>query len=339
MQRTLAARRRDGFRHAARLVAEVCEIAGAPSLIDDARVELARAGVIEAVQRHDDTVLFDWLMDAMSFQGVSDAAAFTFMEEHGRITHNAIAAALRKQPVCSKLTSWWHYERCGYRKIARTCNQPQLLKACSLPTHDLRNGSLNQAAYGLFLFLRDAAKGDLVRWIDERLAQSGAAANPNAAVQSLIVPLRQIHGLSDKVLSMSLSMLLLAGDVDREPWIEAGTGMVAIDTLVHSWFVRTGILHRLRAEHPYGARCYGEDGCASLVARFAQKIDASRFNPDFPTVFPRFVQHAIWRFCAQSGMAQCNAIRVRDGTRCSELDCDLRGDCDRRAIPLAVAAE
>jgi hypothetical protein len=31
--------------------------------------------------------------------------------------------------------------------------------------------------------------------------------------------------------------------------------MIAIDTLVHNWLHRTGILHRFEADHAYGMAC------------------------------------------------------------------------------------
>jgi hypothetical protein len=36
-------------------------------------------------------------------------------------------------------------------------------------------------------------------------------------------------------------------------------------------------------------------GCAEIIEAVAERIDASAFNFTFPAVFPRFVQHAIWR--------------------------------------------
>jgi hypothetical protein len=47
-----------------------------------------------------------------------------------------------------------------------------------LPTHDLRNDHLNQAAYALYLFIRDIAEGDLIGWIDQQLQ---AANSPDVA--------------------------------------------------------------------------------------------------------------------------------------------------------------
>ena len=55
------------------------------SIVDDARVGLARHGVIAAVQRHDTPAIFDWLIDALSYQGVSDNIAYHYMEQHGRL--------------------------------------------------------------------------------------------------------------------------------------------------------------------------------------------------------------------------------------------------------------
>jgi hypothetical protein len=63
------------------------------------------------------------------------------------------------------------------------------------------------------------------------------------------------------------------------------------------------------AEHLYGGKCYGPNGCASIIELVSRRIDARRFNGDFPRVFPRFVQLAIWRFCAQDVVDQCNGTR------------------------------
>jgi hypothetical protein len=330
-------KRHDAFGHALALIRDVCGVAGTASLIEDARADLARTGVIEAVQHHDDTALFGWLLDVMSYQGISDVAAWTYMERHGRVAHGDVAAGLEGGPPCPKLKSYWHFSGCGYRKTAQICNEPNHFQSCPLPKHDLRNGNLNQAAYGLHLFMRDITNGDFVRWIDARLAlvdRPRPHMRSQSLVDALIAPLRNVHGLSDKVLNMSLSMLLLAGDPNRKAWVTAGTAMIAIDTLVHNWFHRTGILARLNAEHPYGPRCYTDHGCASIIGAAARKIDARAYNPEFPPVFPRFVQFAIWRFCSQAGFNQCNGNTVRDGTRCTDADCPLFAGCDRIALPL-----
>jgi len=150
---------RSSLDQGAPLIRLICQIAGARSLIDDARVGLARPGVIAAVQRHDTPAIFNWLIDALSYQGVSDSIAYGYMEQHGRIRWQDIAATLADQPSCPKLKGYWLFEDCGNRKNTDTCANPQHRPDCPLPRHDLRNGRLNQTAYSLYLFLRDLADG------------------------------------------------------------------------------------------------------------------------------------------------------------------------------------
>ena len=82
--------------------------------------------------------------------------------------------------------------------------------------------------------------------------------------------------------------------------------MIAIDTLVHNFLHRTGLLEDCGVPHAYGLGCYASGGCADIIRAAALQIDASAFNARFPRVFPRFVQHAIWRFCAADGLNICN---------------------------------
>jgi hypothetical protein len=318
--------------YATGLVRTVCKLAGEVRLIYDCREILAKAGVLDAVRDHDDAVLLEWLMESLSYQGVSDAVAYGYMEEHGNVNFNTVAKSLTRTGSCPKLNSYWQFDDCGYRKTARTCAEPSRMGGCPLPRHRLRNGRLNQTAYSLFLFCRDVAQGDLVSWLDRRLVEADAplARNRGARLADAVVkPLAHIHGVSDKVLTMSLSMLLLAGDTDRERWRTAGTAMIAIDTLVHNWLHRTGILRRLGADHLYGSHCYAANGCADIIRRISQRIDARSVNPEYPRNFPRMVQHAIWRFCSQAGLDQCNGNRIDDLSRCGLDDCPLYKNCSR----------
>jgi hypothetical protein len=115
--------------------------------------------------------------------------------------------------------------------------------------------------------------------------------------------------------------------------------MIVIDTLVHNWLHRTGILRRFRASHAYGPRCYRPGGCAGIVRQVSARIDARRFNPNFPRNFPRFVQRAIWNFCSQTGFDECNGNRIDDRARCRRKECLLYGSCGRVALnPTPVAA-
>ena len=323
------------FARSIRLVRRICRVAGRPNLIDDARVGLARHGVIAAVQRHDTATIFDWLIDAFSFQGVSDNIAYGYMEQHGRVRWHDIAGALAELPSCSKLRCYWAFADCGNRKNADSCANSKHRPTCPLPRHDLRNGRLNQTAYSLFLFMRDVAKSDFVGWIDRRLAAVDlvpAPERPARLRQALLEPLGNIYGVSNKVLAMALAELLLGGDAKRPIWVEAGTVMIAIDTLVHNFLHRTGILRDLRAEHAYGTGCYAPSGCAAIIERIASKIDARDFNPAYPANFPRFVQHALWQFCAESGLNRCNGRRIDDRAPCEQADCPIFESCARVAL-------
>jgi hypothetical protein len=337
-----AVRQRKAIKDATALIREVCALAGAASLIDDTRILLARAGVIDAVRRHDDAVLIEWLIDLLSYQGVSDAIAYGYMEQHGRISAAEIELGLKRQRLCPKLNSYWQFYECGYRKAEHVCSQLEHIQHCPLPWHNLRNGRLNQTAYSLFLFCRDVAEGDVVGWIDSRLARvdAGPARDRGKRLAAAVVePMTHVYGVSDKVVNMTLSMLLLAGDPDRERWQTAGSAMIAIDTLVHNWLHRTGILKQLGAQHLYGPHCYANDGCADIIRNASRRIDAHGINAQFPSNFPRFVQYAIWTFCSQEGVGQCNGNRINDRERCELEDCALFRRCGRVTLhrPAALA--
>ncbi len=329
---TLRSRPRGALDHAVRVVRGVCCLAGSASLIDDLRAELRAEGVLAAIRRHDTGTLFDWLMAAFSYQGISDRVASGYMEAHGRARWADIETKLGHGTTCPKLPSYWHYYGCRYDKISRTCAEPDHIDGCPVPSHDLRNGRLNQTAYSLYLFIRDIADSDLVGWIDRRLQEADWPhdANRPARLQAaLIEPLRNVYGVSDKVLTMTLSCVLLAAPRGYETWRQVGATMIAIDTLVHNFLHRTGILARFGADHQYGAACYRPGGCADIIGLVAEQIDARAFNPTFPAIFPRFVQHAIWRYCAQLGLDVCNGNRIDDRQSCDNVYCQIRRLCDR----------
>ena len=69
----------------------------------------------------------------------------------------------------------------------------------------------------------------------------------------LIEPLRNVYGVSDKVLAMALSGILMGAADGRPQWLEVGANkIIAIETLVHNFLHRTGMLNRLKAAHSYG---------------------------------------------------------------------------------------
>jgi hypothetical protein len=323
--------RSSAINHAVRLIHVVCGLAGSPTLIDEIRADLRANKVTAAIRNRDTGPVFDWLMAALSYQGISDQVAYRYMEKHGRTAWSDIARQIGRAS-CPKLKSYWHFYDCRYEKNSSTCTEPDHIGRCPLPQHNLRNGHLNQMAYSLFLFIRDLANGDLVNWIDRQLATANSPAGPERLAGmrgSLIGPLREVYGLSDKVLTMALSCILLGAPTGKALWAEVGASMIAIDTLVHNFLHRIGVLQRFNANHGYGAACYRPGGCAEIIQVVAEHIDARQFNPSYPKTFPRFVQHAIWRYCSQNGLDVCNGNRIDDNRRCENKDCRAWLMCDR----------
>jgi hypothetical protein len=294
--------------------------------------------MLEAVSNHNAPKIFDWLLSAFSYQGISDQVARSYIRKHGNVTWSDIEAGLDERPPCPLLHSYWHFDGCRYSKGSFSCSEPDHLDICPLPRHRLRNGRLNQTAYSFFLFVRDVANGDLVGWIDDRLEHPQS---PSISFcvdlaadrqERLIGPLRNIYGVSDKILTMTLSGLLLGASDGRPHWFETGKGMIAIDTLVHNFLLRSGILDDCGAQHGYGVGCYAKGGCADIIHAVAAQIDARAFNANFPTVFPRFVQAAIWRYCAADGLNICNGNRIDDLKPCENSYCQLFSRCSRKSL-------
>ena len=86
---------------------------------------------------------------------------------------------------------------------------------------------------------------------------------------------------------MTFAMLLIGADPSRREWVAVGRSMVAIDSLVHNFLHRTGILAAYGADHPYGPRCYGPKGCEAVLHDLAERFDARTLNPSYPSCFPR----------------------------------------------------
>jgi hypothetical protein len=315
------------FEHAVELIDAVCTITGSPDLLAHPDRKLLQS----AIREHDTSYLFDWLAHAFQLQGISDAAALSYIENHGRIRWQDVERVVTGVKPCPKLWTYWTFRGCGYEKNSSSCSEPKLFARCSLPKLDLRNGRLNMMVVSLFLFIRDVAGGDLVDWIDERLrmAKQGSRRDRlNRMRNALFEPLEDVFSLGRKILSMVLSDLLLAASDDRSAWKEAGASMISIDTLVHNFLHRTGVLRRFDAAHAYGAGCYS-NGCAAIIERASRQIDARRCNPEYPKQFARWVQHAVWQYCAADALNICNGNQIDDNGRCGNAGCLLFEICDR----------
>lgn len=188
------------------------------SFLDEIDDEVRHAGLDRAVARADTMPIFDWLVTTFSFQGISDSVARGYIHKHGTASWSTIAASEQNAPSCPKLRSYWHFEGCRYDKTSFTCAEPDHIDACPLPKPPLRNGRLNQTAHSLYMFVRDLADGNLVGWIDHQLesARGSTTAELEAARQeALIGPLRNVYGVSDKILMMTLSTLLIGAREHR----------------------------------------------------------------------------------------------------------------------------
>ncbi|MGH8101856.1 MAG: 3'-5' exonuclease [Chthoniobacterales bacterium] len=232
--------------YAVNIIETVTWLAGEPDYLDELRGTIASLHLFDRTSRPRSKKVFEWLAAAMSYQGISDEVARTYMAEYGRPRWRDIAHGV-KRASCPLLQSYWQFYGCCYRKSAHTCTNPHLIGNCPLPTHSFRNGNLNQLAYSFFLFIRDVAKGDLVGWLDARLADAEPGPEDDRLArmaEAIIGPLTGVHGISHKVLNMALADLMIVCNLDRQIWGEVGGALIAVDTLVHNFLRRTGILRR-----------------------------------------------------------------------------------------------
>ena len=104
--------------HAVQMVHAVCCLAGSPSYVDDIRADLRERGIIRAVRDHDTPALFDWLIEALSFQGISDSVAAGYIARNGSVRWADIGAALSQNPSAQSLAGT------GCSTIAGTTKDP-----------------------------------------------------------------------------------------------------------------------------------------------------------------------------------------------------------------------
>ena len=306
------------------------------NFIDEVRSRLTAAGVVAAVAARDPAPLFDWTVKLLARQGISNRATEVFAERHGSATWAEVSARMAADARCPRLGSYWRFVDCRYRRSTGTCGTPHHLVGCPVTMIPARKGTLAEAAVGLWLFIRDIAGGDLVGWIDARLTRADLGpdhpARGAAMRDAVLHPLLGLTGTGHKIWSMVLAELLLGADSGRDRWVTTGASFIAVDSLVHAYLKRTGILRRLDADHAYGTACTSIGGCVEVLSRLATHIDAREFNTRFPPVFPRWVQFAIWHFCATGGSNICNAMQIDDHAGCQQHFCPGFHNCDRLAL-------
>ena len=153
-----------------RLLHRVCCLAGDPEFVAQLNSR-GKHSLAAAIERHDTAALFDWLMQALSHQGIADRVADDYMQRHGRARWARIRApAWRATPPAPSWSVTGVFTTVDIAKEPAPAPSLRHIAACPLPRQPLRNGHLNQMAYSLFLFMRDVADGDFVGWIDRQLA-------------------------------------------------------------------------------------------------------------------------------------------------------------------------
>jgi len=98
--------------YAVQLVHATCCLAGSASYLDDVRADLRDRGIIRAINDHDTPALFDWLIEMLSFQGISDSVAAGYMARHGNVRWADVADGLSRTASCPKLGGYWRFYDC-----------------------------------------------------------------------------------------------------------------------------------------------------------------------------------------------------------------------------------
>lgn len=159
------------------LVAAILALKGNDRIISGMVRDGRESGMAQAVRKHDNAAIYDWLMDLLSLQGISDQIAFGYIERWGNATYADLAQRLATtRCACPKLKDLASYSGCGYRKGKGTCANPQHLRLCPVRQLPLRKGLLNIQAVSLYHWLADVCGGDLVAMIDRVIAAAKAGA-------------------------------------------------------------------------------------------------------------------------------------------------------------------
>ena len=326
---------------AAQLILGLLRLEDSRRLLANADRRIFAAGLKPILRERDTAALYAWLMEVFSFQGISDAIAADYLARHGNAEWQEIDRHLRRpRPLCPKLSPFDAYRDCGFQKLKEQCNNPRLIASCPVPQLPLRKGQLNQLAFSLYLFIRDRCAGDLVGFIDGLLdgPEKGHSSDPiDPPRDRLLKEFGQIYGVGPKLASMALASLLIAAGRSKPGWLALGRSFVVVDSLVHNFFHRTGILAAYGHSHGYGQACYGKTGCSVVLYKLAAAINLKAIEPRAPAYNPRLLQYVIWQFCAQAGLDICNGNHIDDRQACQRTDCPIGRRCPR--VPLKPQAK
>ena len=141
-------------------------------------------------------------------------------------------------------------------------------------------------AFSLYFFLRDVCQRDFYTFVTHHFGEgelSGGAISDR--LQAFIGKITTIANVGPKLAHMALAWLFLT----RYPgwdYRRVGLHMIAVDSLVHNFLHRTGILADYQLDHAYGPRCHADTGCLGVIHDLSRQLTAgSSTRPCRPT-FP-----------------------------------------------------
>ena len=269
--------------------------------------------MIHSKLHHKSIKLYQYLVEAFLLSGGGNQSNHGYYaKQNHKPTFNRVKQAV-KTAQCPKLATFETFKGCGYRKTTKKCNEPAFLSTCPLPTFDMKRGNLNHMAFSLYFFLRDVCGNDFYTFARQHFGDNQPADGAiTDRLQSFIGKISTIANVGPKLAHMALSALFLC----RYPgwdYRRVGAHMIAVDSLVHNFLHRTGILNSYQLDHPYGPRCHAQNGCLGVIQDLAKHIDCRKFNPTLPASFPRFIQYYIWAYCGQTGENICNGNKCKPG--------------------------
>jgi len=282
-------------------------------LTDWPEIEAILHQMIHGKPQHKSIKLYQYLVESFLLSGGGDQSnQGYYAKQHHKPTFNRVKRAV-KAAQCPKLAGFETFKGCGYRKGTHKCNELAFMKECPLPSFDMKRGALNHMAFSLYFFLRDVCEGDFYTFATQHFGQCCSADQATAELlDGFIRKVAAIANVGPKLAHMALSCLFLTTCPGWD-YRHVGEEMIAVDSLVHNFLYRTGILVSYRLDHPYGPRCHAQDGCLGVIQDLARRIDCREFNPTLPAHFPRFVQYYIWAYCGQAGENICNLNKCKPG--------------------------
>jgi hypothetical protein len=313
----IMSRNKKSFKHSIQLIKQI--IIAHQKLFDDVfdddipEMQAILSQMIHGKPQHKSIKLYQYLLKSFLFAGGGDQSnSAYYAKQRYKPTYNRVKQAI-KAVQCPKLASLEAFKGCGYRKTTNKCHEPAFLGTCSLTRFDMKRGALNHMAFSLYFFLRDVCQGDFYTYTKEHFSQYRPTDGTiTELLDGFIKKVTTIANVGPKLAHMALSGLFLTRYSGWD-YRHMGLHMIAVDSLVHNFLHRTGILDSYQLQHAYGPRCHSETGCMKVVQELANHIDCREFNPILPAHFPRFIQYHIWAYCAKDGENICNLNQCKPG--------------------------